>query len=65
MKSSSNTGEPRLIAILTAALVVLFGLVVWLYLSARPPGDRSAEAGFARDMFVHTPKPSVEPSAGM
>jgi hypothetical protein len=33
MKSSSNTGDPQLIAILAAALVVLYGLVVWLYLS--------------------------------
>jgi hypothetical protein len=26
---------------------------VWLYLSGRPPGDGSAEAGFARAMMVH------------
>ncbi len=36
MKSSSNTGDPWFIAILAAALVVPFGLVVWLYLSGRP-----------------------------
>jgi uncharacterized protein (DUF305 family) len=53
MKSSNNTGDPRLIAVLAAALVVLFGLAVWLWLSGRPPGDGSAEAGFARDMSVH------------
>jgi hypothetical protein len=39
MKSSGNTGDPRLIAVFAAALDVLFGLVVWLYLSGRPPGD--------------------------
>jgi uncharacterized protein (DUF305 family) len=53
MKSSSNAGDPRLVAVLAAALVVLFGLAVWLWLSGRPPGERSAEAGFARDMSVH------------
>ncbi len=53
MKSSSNTGDPRLLAVLAVALVVLFGLAVWLWLSGRPPGDGSAEAGFARDMSVH------------
>jgi uncharacterized protein (DUF305 family) len=31
----------------------MFGLAVWLYLSGRPPGDGSVEAGFARDMVVH------------
>jgi uncharacterized protein (DUF305 family) len=53
MKPSSNAGDPRLVAVLAAALVVLFGLAVWLWLSGRPPGDGSAEAGFARDMMTH------------
>jgi uncharacterized protein (DUF305 family) len=35
------------------AAAVLFGLAGWLYLGGRPPGDGSAEAGFARDMIVH------------
>ena len=38
-------------------LVVVFGFlavtVLALYLTSRPPGDDSAEAGFARDMMVH------------
>jgi hypothetical protein len=41
MKSSGNTGDPRLVAVLAVALVVLFGLAAWLYLSGRPPGDGS------------------------
>jgi uncharacterized protein (DUF305 family) len=53
MKPSSNAGDPRLVAVLAAALVVLFGLAVWLWLSGRPPGEESAEAGFARDMMTH------------
>jgi uncharacterized protein (DUF305 family) len=53
MKSSSNTGDPRLVAVLAVAAVVFFGLAVWVYISGRPPGDSSAEAGFARDMMVH------------
>ncbi len=53
MKSSSNTGDPRLVAVLAVAAVVFFGLAVWLYLSGSPPGDGSPEAGFARDMIVH------------
>ena len=48
-----KTGDPRLVAVLAAAAVVFFGLAVWLYLSGRPPGDGSPEAGFARDMSVH------------
>ena len=42
-----------LIASLAAGIVLLFGLSVWLWLSAREPGNNSAEAGFARDMIVH------------
>src|SRR5919199_2072463 len=29
------------------------GLALWLFFDTRPPGDDSAEAGFARDMMVH------------
>ena len=50
---SPKAGDPRLVAVLAVAAVVLFGLAVWLYLSGRPPGDDSVEAGFARDMMVH------------
>lgn len=32
---------------------MLFVLAVWLWLSGRPPGEESAEAGFARDMSAH------------
>jgi uncharacterized protein (DUF305 family) len=42
-----------LVAALAAGVVLLFGLSVWLWLSAREPGNDSAEAGFARDMIVH------------
>lgn len=42
-----------LIAALAAGIVLLFGLSVWLWLSAREPGNDSAEARFARDMIVH------------
>ena len=50
---SRGLADPRLVAVLAAAFVATFGLAVWLYLSGRPPGDGSAEAGFARDMMVH------------
>jgi uncharacterized protein (DUF305 family) len=50
---SRGWADPRLVAVLAAAFVAAFGLAVWLYLSGRPPGDGSAEAGFARDMMVH------------
>ena len=50
---SPKAGDPRLAAVLAVAAVVFFGLAVWLYLSGRPPGDGSPEAGFARDMIVH------------
>lgn len=45
--------SPLLLAILAGAVVVLFGLSVWLWTVAREPGNDSAEAGFARDMMVH------------
>jgi uncharacterized protein (DUF305 family) len=45
--------DPRLVAVLAAAFVAMFGLAVWLYLSDREPGNDSPEAGFARDMMVH------------
>jgi uncharacterized protein (DUF305 family) len=50
---SPKVGDPRLVAVLAVAAVAFFGLAVWLYLSGRPPGDGSPEAGFARDMIVH------------
>jgi uncharacterized protein (DUF305 family) len=50
---SPKARDPRLAAVLAVAAVVFFGLAVWLYLSGRPPGDGSPEAGFARDMIVH------------
>lgn len=45
--------SPLLVAVLAGAVVVLFGLSVWLWIVAREPGNGSAEAGFARDMMVH------------
>ncbi len=45
--------EGVLVPILALAVVVLAGLSLWLFFSNRPPGDDSAEAGFARDMIVH------------
>ena len=50
---SRDWADPRLVAVLAAAFIVMFWLALWLYLSMRPPGDDSAEAGFARDMIVH------------
>jgi uncharacterized protein (DUF305 family) len=50
---SPKAGDPRLVTVLAVAAVVFFGLAVWLYLSGRPPGDDSVEAGFARDMIMH------------
>jgi len=47
-------GNPGfLLAALALSALALFGLALWLFLSQRPPGDDSAEAGFARDMIVH------------
>ena len=45
--------SPLLVAVLAGAVILLFGLSVWLWLAAREPGNNSAEAGFARDMMVH------------
>lgn len=50
---NSRGASPILLAVLAGAVVVLFGLSVWLWLAAREPGNDSAEAGFARDMIVH------------
>lgn len=44
---------PLLLLVLAGAVLVLFGLSVWLWTAAREPGNNSAEAGFARDMMVH------------
>ncbi len=48
--SVSSSVMPWLLAIVFGSLVVT---VLALYLTSRPPGDDSAEAGFARDMMVH------------
>lgn len=53
MKGGSSGASTLLITVLAGAVIVLFGLSVWLWLSAREPGNDSAEAGFARDMIVH------------
>lgn len=42
-----------LILALSVSVVLLFGLSIFLWLSAREPGNNSAEAGFSRDMIVH------------
>jgi uncharacterized protein (DUF305 family) len=49
----SRGAPPLLLLVLAGAVVVLFGLSVWLWTAAREPGNDSAEAGFARDMIVH------------
>ncbi len=53
MKGPQKAPDPFLVAVLAGAVVVLFALAVWLWLSGRPPGEGSAEAGFARDMSQH------------
>lgn len=53
MKGSRGGVDVRLVAVLVAALAVLFGLAVWLWLAGREPGEGSVEAGFARDMISH------------
>ncbi len=53
MKGSRGGVDVRLVAVLVAALVALFGLAVWLWLAGREPGEGSVEAGFARDMISH------------
>jgi uncharacterized protein (DUF305 family) len=45
--------EGPLVPLLSLALLILAGLALWLFFATRPPGDDSAEAGFARDMMVH------------
>ena len=45
--------EGPLVPILALAFVIVAGFALWLLFSTRPPGDNSAEAGFARDMMVH------------
>jgi uncharacterized protein (DUF305 family) len=45
--------EGPLVPLLSLALIILAGLALWLFFATRPPGDDSAEAGFARDMMVH------------
>jgi uncharacterized protein (DUF305 family) len=52
-KGNWNTGASLATWLsLSVALVVVVAAFV-LYLSSRPPGNDSAEAGFARDMSVH------------
>jgi uncharacterized protein (DUF305 family) len=53
MKGLRTAVDSRLVVVLAAAFVVALGLAVWLWLAGRPPGEGSAEAGFARDMVVH------------
>jgi len=53
MKGSRTEADSRLVVVLAAAFVVTLGLAVWLWLSGGPPGEGSAEVGFARDMVVH------------
>jgi uncharacterized protein (DUF305 family) len=48
-----NRASKFLIAALSTGVVLLFGLSVFLWISAREPGNDSAEAGFTRDMIVH------------
>ena len=51
--AKAATGEGPLVLLLSAAAVLLGALSLWLYVSGQPPGDDSADAGFARDMSVH------------
>jgi uncharacterized protein (DUF305 family) len=48
--SGLSPAAPWLLALVFGSLAVA---VLALYLTSRPPGDDSAEAGFARDMMVH------------
>ena len=50
MAGFSSAAAPWLLAIAFGSLAAV---VLALYLTSRPPGDGSAEAGFARDMMVH------------
>jgi uncharacterized protein (DUF305 family) len=49
-RGASFSSASWLLAVVFGSLAVT---VLALYLTSRPPGDRSAEAGFARDMMVH------------
>jgi uncharacterized protein (DUF305 family) len=55
----ANTTQPRgqrfmaVAAGATVAILAVAGLGLWLLLQSGAPGDRSAEAGFARDMSMH------------
>ena len=53
MGSPRKGTEIRPVLILAAAVIAALGLALWLYISTQPPGETSAEAGFARDMTVH------------
>lgn len=53
LEKTSNRTNTLLIVVVGLAFVLLAGLATWLFLNNRPPGDNSAEAGFARDMMVH------------
>jgi len=57
MKGSRTGEDSRLVVVLAVAFLASFGLAVWQWLAGRPPGEGSAEAGFARDMIVHPPRP--------
>jgi uncharacterized protein (DUF305 family) len=48
--SFSSSAAPWLLAVVFGSMAVT---VLALYLTSRPPGDDSVEAGFARDMMVH------------
>lgn len=52
-KGNSKTGASLGIGLLLLAALVVVVAAFVLYLSSRPPGNDSAEAGFARDMSVH------------
>lgn len=53
MMGGKGGASTMLVAALAVSVVLLFGLSVFLWISAREPGNSSAEAGFARDMIVH------------
>ncbi len=53
MMGGKSGASIMLVAALAVSVVLLFGLSVFLWISAREPGNSSAEAGFARDMIVH------------
>ncbi|CAN5608138.1 hypothetical protein BH24ACT20_BH24ACT20_08080 [soil metagenome] len=53
MMGGKGGASTMLVAALAVSVVLLFGVSVFLWISAREPGNSSAEAGFARDMIVH------------